>query len=1084
MEDILGRLLVADTNVVEQATSELREIFKKPESSSQLFQLMIASQKPMIRQYAAILLKERYSKVKNWGKLPVDVRTQAKQLIIQGLSQETEKNVRNAIAQLMGVIVRHELPSNGWPQIFEIIQELSSSEDLSKKELGMYTLAKITEISPDAYIGHAQSIMTLLAQVMQSLGEMGTMTAFYILQTMLNLVPLVDGNPMMVNLYHQMMGPAMSVVQALATTNEDRAIEALELFDELCDETINVFGSRTKDLIAMCLDIAKNVSLGDELRSRAISLLRTLIRTRKRTILKHKLVEPIVDVLYGLMSAKLDEDEDEELFDDENEKQTPSIRAAHTMHLLGLHLQPEKLFPHLLRCIKPGLDGNDVYAKKAAYLTMAVLTEGCSEFIRKNYLPDFLQYVLSAVMHDNPIVCNAALYAAGKFAEFLQPDISRFSDQLMPVLYHYLDRVYECGKEGVDLPKGVMQMFYALETFCENLEDALLPELPELMRRLIDYLNKGTSLQIRGLVFSAIGAAANASKQNMLPYFPDIMRHLDAHLAEPPTEETMSLQIQAIETLGILIRSVGSENLTAVIGRFLEFGLNLLQNTNDPDIRKVVYGLFASISTVMKKDMAPALPKIVEHILESIRSTEGVVTRYKDEDVAVLFPIYDDGSDNEEGEEDIEDTDDEEDLDDDDVAGYRVNSAYVEEKEEAILALKEIAQYTEEAFLPYLEKSFEETLRVTSYPQMDIREASIDALMQFCLNLSKISTNECRDALLKALSVFVPKLSELIRLDCERSVAMNGLGAYATMLKEIKGDVLLGEGHRDAIINCVTDVMFEKTECQEQEDDVVGEDCENEAEEDEALIEYAGDVFSALGKVIPPEDFAMYFQAVLPILSERCKSNKSEAQKSFAIGTIAECISGLKHTSGAFVEQLLPLFHKCSSDESPDVRNNAFYGLGELILHSKEAMYSHYSNVLSLIIVASAREVEAGPRDNMVGVIARMIIANYAILDIDQVFPSFLKQLPLQQDFVEYQAVFDAVLTLYRAGHEIVKPHLQDLLTLAINVLHEDKAPSDETKETIMGFVKSVNQDFVDIYNAVYSQLSPEVSSNMMRIFS
>lgn len=48
------------------------------------------------------------------------------------------------------------------------------------------------------------------------------------------------------------------------------------------------------------------------------------------------------------MSAKVDEDEDEELFDDENEKQTPSIRAAHTMHLLGLHIQPEKLFPHLV----------------------------------------------------------------------------------------------------------------------------------------------------------------------------------------------------------------------------------------------------------------------------------------------------------------------------------------------------------------------------------------------------------------------------------------------------------------------------------------------------------------------------------------------------------------------------------------------------------------------------------------------------------------------------------------------------------------------------------------------------------------
>lgn len=101
----------------------------------------------------------------------------------------------------------------------------------------------------------------------------------------------------MVNAYHQMMIPAMGVVQALATTNEDKAIEAMELFDELCEEAITVVGPRVKDLVSMCLTIAKNTSFGDDLRSRAISLLRTLIRTKKKTILKHKLIEPIVGTL-------------------------------------------------------------------------------------------------------------------------------------------------------------------------------------------------------------------------------------------------------------------------------------------------------------------------------------------------------------------------------------------------------------------------------------------------------------------------------------------------------------------------------------------------------------------------------------------------------------------------------------------------------------------------------------------------------------------------------------------------------------------------------------------------------------------
>lgn len=66
--------------------------------------------------------------------------------------------------------------------------------------------------------------------------------------------------------------------------------------------------------------------------------------------------------------------------------------------------------------------------------------------------------------------------------------------------------------------------------------------------------------------------------------------------------------------------------------------------------------------------------------------------------------MYDDTSDNENtNEEDIENTDNEEDEDYDDLAiGLSVSNSYVEEKEEAVLALREIAQYTESVFVTFL----------------------------------------------------------------------------------------------------------------------------------------------------------------------------------------------------------------------------------------------------------------------------------------------------------------------------------------------------------------------------------------------
>lgn len=70
---------------------------------------------------------------------------------------------------------------------------------------------------------------------------------------------------------------------------------------------------------------------------------------------------------------------------------------------------------------------------------------------------------------------------------------------------------------------------------------------------------------------------------------------------------------------------------------------------------------------------------------------------FKDDEVNALT-VYDDLSDTEnereDEEEDIELTDNEEDNDEE-IDGYSVENAYMEEKEESVMALKEIAEYTQ-----------------------------------------------------------------------------------------------------------------------------------------------------------------------------------------------------------------------------------------------------------------------------------------------------------------------------------------------------------------------------------------------------
>ncbi|XP_050478225.1 importin-4-like isoform X2 [Bombus huntii] len=988
--------------------------------------------------------------------------------------------VKNAIAQLIGTIVKHELPNNGWPEVLQFVQQLITSENLINKELGTYTLSIMTEIAPDVYSIHAVSLANLLGQTLNSLQDLRNPVAYYILKIMQSLVPFVEGNQMMINAYHQMMPQIMTTIQSLTTSHEDKAIQCFELLDELCEHGVAVIAPHVKALVTMCLAIAGNKALDDALRVKAVGFIGWLARTKKKAIIRHKLVEPILDMLFNLMSTPPEDDNDEVYFSGDNEDNTPVTCATQTLDLLALHLPPEKLVPQLLQYIEPSLQGTDVYAKKASYLAMALLAEGCSEYIRTKYLESFLRCTCQGISDPTPVVRNAALFALGQFSEHLQPNISQYSSELLPVLFEYLGQICAHIKQEKKEPPSVDRMFYALEMFCENLNESLLPYLPTLMERLFEILSTDTPVHVTELALSAIGSAAMASKEHMLPYFEKIITILDGYLSEKQIEETMCLQVQAVDTLGVIARTIGDKNFAPLADRSLNFGMKLLKETEDPDLKKSIYGLFASISTIMKKEIAGALPEIIEYMITSIQSSEGIVPHFK-EDETSAFPVYDDLSENENenDEEDIENTDNEEDNDDDDVAGYSVENAYIEEKEEAILALKEIAENTGEAFLPYLEKSFEETFKLINYPQEDIRKAVIDAILQFCFSFSDINTNEGKQALLKALSVFIPKLSELIRLGDERTVAISGLDAYAELLKEIKSDVLIGEGHKDAIMNCVIDVMLGKTECQDQEE---AEDLDIEAEQDELLVECAGDVFCNFGRVVSPEDFGHYFQTVLPLLLERLRKNKSEAQRSFAVGTLSECFTALKQQTSNFIHILLPTFLKLVDDPNAEVRNNAIYGIGELALHSNA--YMHFPDILTVLSNAIYKESHAGARDNIVGAIARLIIVNYMNVPLDQVFPIFVKQLPLKEDFEENKAVFRSILTLYQAGHPILRSYMNILLRVAVSILHENRTTDDEAKSIVVEFVKSAQRDFPDEWNSVLVDLSAEVVTNIQYIFS
>nr|CAD7590948.1 unnamed protein product [Timema genevievae] len=1017
MEEILAKLLVADSAIIQQGTQELREAFKNVDVIPALCNVIGVSQNPQIRQYAAVLLRKRLNKAKHWTKLSINVRNGIKEGILQALINEPEKFVKNAIAQFIGTIVKHEFPNKTWPEVLQFIQQMINSDNTTDKELGMYTLSMITEISPDQFLPHASSLVYMLANTLNQLQNLSSPLSYYTLLTMIHIVPLVEGDQALANLFTQLMPRVMDAVRALVQTDEDKAVEVMELFDDLVESVISVIVPHIKPLVEMCLMFAANKDLGDPIRVKALGFIGWIARSKKKAIVKHKLVQPIVDVLFLLMSVPPDNEEMEEYFIDD-ESSTPMTCATQTLDILALHLPPDKLFQPLLQYVEPSLQGDDVYKQKASYLTMAVLAEGCAEHIRTKYLESFLQCICKGIRAPIGVVRNAALFALGQFSEHLQPEISHYASELLPVLFDYLSQLCSQLQNNGKEPPGVDRMFYALEMFCENLGDELLPYLPTLMERIFTALSPTNSVHLRELALSAVGATANAAKEGMIPYFPRVIEYLKTYLAHDQTDETMCLQVQAVA------RTVGSETFLPLAKESIQLGLKLVSGTDDPDLRKSVYGLFGSISTVLKEDMSSVLPTIVELMLGSLRSSDGIVAHFKEEENNA-FPVYDD----------LSDTPDEEDIE---------NESEGEEEDEDITAL------------------------------------------------------------LKALALLIPKCSELIRMDEERGVVMAALDVYCDLLTEVKRPVLEGEGHRDAIINCIKDVMTYKTECQDKEDE--GSD-DPEAEQDEMLIECAGNIVPSLGKAVTPDDFAIYFGNLLPLFLAKTKKQCTMSQRSFSVGTLSECMEPLGLRVAQFVPQLLPLFLQLAKDESDEVRNNAIFGVGEMVLHGKEALYpypficyflpinvrklnklrvtGHAELFVGVKALSAAVSKEANPSalDNICGALARMLITNVSGVPMDHVFPVFVNYLPLRQDFDENKAVFRCLLHLYQMGHPMLQKLLSPLVRAGLVVINGQQGDK-ETLELVSNFISMVRRDFAEEFNKIVSDLPVELTPVVQQLFS
>lgn len=300
----------------------MKEVLKQPETIPNLCEVVARSTNPQIRQYAAVILRKRLIKLRNWIILPHEQQTLIKNGLLQAIAIEPEKSVRTAIAQVLGALVNHEFPKKDqWANdVMKFVYDNSQSSDPKLSMLGSETFATLTECAPDQFLPHLEQIGMFCSQaliVSEQSNTMANPVIFNLIMALSHLVPFILGHNVAEHIYASSVPYVVKALQAIAAQNDsDRFIEAFDFLDNLADNTPKLISGHITLLIEFCLALSRNKDLDDAIRVKAITYIGFVVRLKKKLILKQKLVEPIIAILFELMASPSDDsgDDTEEYF--------------------------------------------------------------------------------------------------------------------------------------------------------------------------------------------------------------------------------------------------------------------------------------------------------------------------------------------------------------------------------------------------------------------------------------------------------------------------------------------------------------------------------------------------------------------------------------------------------------------------------------------------------------------------------------------------------------------------------------------------------------------------------------------------
>ncbi|XP_024026143.1 importin-4 isoform X2 [Morus notabilis] len=819
--------------------------------------------------------------------------------------------------------------------------------------------------------------------------------------------------------------------QCLAAGEEDVAVIAFEIFDELIESPAPLLGESVKSIVQFSLEVSSSQNFESNTRHQAIQIISWLAKYKSASLKKHKLVVPILQVMCPLLAESNDRDEDDDL--------APDRAAAEVIDTMAVNV-PKHVFSPVLEFSSLSSQNANPKYREASATALGVISEGCSEYM-KDKLEQVLDIVLGALRDPEQVVRGAASFAIGQFAEYLQPEIVSHYQSVLPCILSALEDASEEVKE---------KSYYALAAFCENMGEEILPFLERLMAKLLGAL-QNSARNLQETCMSAIGSVAVAAEQAFIPYAERVLELMKAFLVLT-RDEDLRARARATELVGIIAMSVGRTGMEPILPQFMEaaisgFGLEF------SELREYTHGFFSNVAEILDDGFIQYLPHVVPLVFSSCNLDDGSAVDIDESDDENVNNFGGVSSDDEAHDEPR-------------VRNISIRTGVLDEKAAATQALGLFALHTKGSYALYLEESFKILVKHSGYFHEDVRLQAIIGLKHILTAAREVFQNHNEGAA-KANEMFDTVMNVYIKTmteDDDKEVVAQACTSIADIIKDYGYGTV--EPYMPQLVDATVSLLREESACQltESDDDIDDDDTEH----DEVLMDAVSDLLPVFAKSMGSH-FAPIFAKLFEPLMKFAKASRPPQDRTMVVACLAEVAQNMGAPIAGYVDRVMPLVLKELASSDPTNRRNAAFCVGELCRNGGDGTLKYYDGILrGLYPLFGESEPDDAVRDNAAGAVARMIMVHPESIPLNQVLPVFLKVLPLKEDHEESMAVYTCVSTLVLSSNSQILSLVPEL----VNVFAQVVASPVETSE-----VKAlVGRAFLHLISLYGQQMQPLLS--------